>query len=173
MISLDWFDISLSEALGIILTTFGLYVGMMIIVRLNGLRSFAKFSSHDFAVTVAIGSILAAVCIQKEPALLHGLLAIGTFLFLQAMYSYWRLNKSDVFLENQPLLIMEKGEILKDNLKKSKMTEDDLMSKLREANVLQLSEVQAAIFEPSGDISILHGDKEVDPKIMNNVRREY
>ena len=171
--SLDWFDISLTEAIGIILTTLGLYVGMMIIVRINGLRSFAKLSSHDFAVTVAIGSILAAICIQKEPALLHGLLAIATFLFLQALYSYWRLSHPHIHLDNEPLLIMENGKILEDNLKKSKMTKEDLMSKLREANVLQFSEVRAAVFEPSGDISILHGKKEVDKELLENVRRSY
>ena len=55
---------------------------------------------------------------------------------------------------------MRDGKVLKDNLKKSKVTESELQSKLREANVITLSQVKAVILETTGDVSVLHTDKE-------------
>lgn len=143
----------------------------MIMIKINGLRSFAKFSSHDFAVTIAIGSILASTAVSKEPSVIQGALAIGSFLALQALYSKWRLLRSQPYLENSPLFLMKGSEILKDNLKKAKVTEDDLMSKLREANVINLKQVHAVVFEPSGDIAVLHGEGDLDQCIIQDVKR--
>ncbi len=167
---MPWFDINLSQACGIIFTTIVMFFLLMLFIKLNGLRSFAKLSSHDFAVTIAIGSILGAITIQKEPSLLHGALAIMVFLVLQSLYSKWRMHRSYPYLENEPLLLMDGKQILDDNLTKAKITREDLYAKLREANVLQLSQVQAVVLETSGDISVLHGSEKIDEVIMTNVR---
>ena len=76
-------------------------------------------------------------------------------------------------MTNSPILLMENGTILSGNLKKALVSQADLMGKLREANVLQLSEVKAVIFETTGDISVLHTDKEldVDSIIMEDVKK--
>ena len=54
---MDWIKISLGEVAGISISTVLIYFLMLIFVKLNGLRSFSKMSAHDFAVTIAIGSI--------------------------------------------------------------------------------------------------------------------
>jgi uncharacterized membrane protein YcaP (DUF421 family) len=54
------------------------------------------------------------------------------------------------------MMLMDGTQILHKNLKKARVTESDLRSKLREANVLELSQVRAVIFEATGDISVLH-----------------
>ena len=166
---MEWFAISTPEILGIFITTISIYFILLIMIKINGLRSFAKMSSHDFAVTIAIGSILGAITIQKEPSLLQGAFAIGFFLLLQFLYSSWRIFRPQAILENEPLLLMKGSEILYDNLKTAKITENDLMAKLREANVLKQSDVQAVIMESSGDVSVMHGDKTIDDKILQDV----
>ena len=65
-LSMDW-----QQVLGISLSAIGFYIGLMLFTRLMGLRSFSKLSSHDFAMTVAIGSILASTVISDTPALLR------------------------------------------------------------------------------------------------------
>ena len=55
------------------------------------------------------------------------------------------------------------------NLNKTRVTENDLYAKMREANVLQLKEVKLAILEVTGDVSILHGDKQVDDQLLSGV----
>ena len=170
---MDWIVISFEQIIGIALSALVVYVLLLIFVRINGLRSLSKMSAHDFAVTIAIGSILATTVIQKEPSALQGAVSIGILLFLQSMYSLWRLGQKSSPLENNPLLIVDNGEILHENLKKSRITENDLMSKLREANVHQMSEIQAVIFEATGDISVLHSSekKKIDDKILKDVQR--
>ena len=57
---------------------------------------------------------------------------------------------------------MKNGEILYENLSKANVGEGDLIAKLREANVLEFSEVHAVILESTGDMSVLHSDKEIE-----------
>ena len=68
---------------------------------------------------------------------------------------------------------MKDGEIYYDNLKKARVTESDLRGKLREANVIQLSEVRAVVFETTGDVSVLHSaDKKLEDWIIKDVNRK-
>ena len=79
-------------------------------------------------------------------------------------------------MDNEPLLLMKGQTIYHENLKKARVTEDDLYGKLREANVLNLSQVRAVVFESTGDVSVLHGDEsgpELSDEIMSGVQESY
>lgn len=165
----DWFTISLEQMAGITLSVLLIYVTLMLIVRANGLRSFSKMSGHDFAVTVAIGSILATTVVAKEPSILQGVLAIAALLSFQNLFSLWRIKRVKQYLENTPIFLMKGDKILYENLNKNRITEEDLMAKLREANVLRLEDVQAVVLEQTGDISVLHGDKDIDAQILKGI----
>ena len=168
---MDWIRISLGEVVGISISTVLIYFLMLIFVKLNGLRSFSKMSAHDFAVTIAIGSILATVVVQKEPTLMQGAVAMGVFLIIQSLFSGWRMLRPDSVLENKPILLMDGAEILHKNLLIAKITKEDLKAKLREANVLDYSEVRAVVFEATGDISVLHGDKKIHDELLEGIRK--
>ena len=159
--------------LGIFASAFCIYFGLMIFIKVNGLRSFSKMSGHDFAVTVAIGSVFASTIVSKDPSIAQGLMAIASMLIIQSAFSYWRLKRSKPYMENEPLLLMHGSEILYDNLKKVKMTKTDLIAKLREANVLDLSEVKAAVLEQTGDVSILHGSKNLDSVFVGEHQKAF
>ena len=75
-------------------------------------------------------------------------------------------------MTNTPILLMQDGQVFEENLKKCLVSKSDLMAKLREANVLQLSEVRAVVFETTGDISVLHTSENIaiDEEIMNEVK---
>ena len=62
------------------------------------------------------------------------------------------------------------GEFDEDALSANNIRREDMIAKLREANVLQLSEVRAAILETTGDISVLHGKVDVDEVLLRDVR---
>ena len=168
---MEWFTITLSQIGGIAASSVFIYVALLLIVRLYGLRSFSKMSGHDFAVTVAIGSIIASTVTSKSPAVTQGALAIILLLGLQTLFSWWRLHRGSPTIENTPVMIMRDGELLHENLKRVNMTKSDVYAKLREANVLQLSQVRAAVFEATGDVSILHGDTQVDEILLEQIKR--
>lgn len=137
-------------------------------VRIAGLRSFSKMSSFDFATTVAIGSTLATVSLTGQP-LGTGLIVVATLLGVQVLVSRGRLLAGLRFLENQPLLLMHDGEFIDDNLRRSRVTRDDVLAKIRAANAGDLSQVRAVVLETTGDVSVLHGEQDVDPRVLSDV----
>ncbi len=166
-----WFEISLVQVGGIALTTLLIYVLLTLIVRLYGLRTFSKISSHDFPITVAIGSILATTVLSDEPSLTQAVLAIFLLLLWKTIFSFLRIkgfNGGD----NEPLLIGFNGELLIENIHKANLTEHDVYAKIRESNCLNLEQMRAIIFESTGDVSVLHGEKDkFDEKVLQGVRR--
>ncbi len=168
---MSWITLTREDFIATSVSVFAIYLILMIFIKLNGLRSFAKMSSHDFAVTIAIGSIIASVALNQSSSIAQGALAIGVFLLLQSLFSAWRFVRKGVYLENEPLLLMNGSIILDSNLKKAKITEADLIAKLREANVLDFKDVKAVVFESSGDISVIHGSGRFDDYLLKHVTR--
>lgn len=147
---------------------------IVLLTRLNGLRTFSKMSGFDFAVTVALGSVLAsAVMATAASSFWINVGALAALVAVQAAISRVR-ERVPAFksaIDNAPLLLMENGRILEENLVKGQITRGDLMGKLREANALKLSEVRAVVLEDTGDVSVLHGPGEVDAALLDGVRR--
>ncbi|WP_405609692.1 DUF421 domain-containing protein [Polaribacter sp. Asnod1-A03] len=145
----------------IFISCLGVYVIIILLTKIFGKRSFSKMSSFDFACTIAIGSIIASTLLSKSVSLIEGVFGLTIVYLLQGITAY--LRRFQFFrniVDNDPLFLMKNEEILWKNLEKAKVTEGDLRSKLREANVIKLSEVKAVIFETTGDISVLHASEE-------------
>lgn len=146
---------------GLLLTTLAMF-WVVVLVRINGLRSFSKMTNFDFVMTVAIGSLLAGASQSTSwSAFAQTVLAMAALFVVQ--YATARMRKaSDTFeklMQNKPIVLMRDGKILPEALAETRVAEDDLIAKLREANVLDFSEVRAVILETTGDISVLHGNK--------------
>ncbi|APS38454.1 MULTISPECIES: DUF421 domain-containing protein [Salegentibacter] len=156
-----WFEASWTSILAIFLTAAGIYLAIIIFTRIAGKRSFSKMSSFDFAMTVAVGSILATTILSKSVSLIQGIIGLAAVYILQISAAILRrFSWFQEAIDNSPLLLMDGNTILHNNLKKARVTEGDLRSKLREANVLNLSQVRAVVFETTGDISVLHSSDE-------------
>lgn len=154
----------------VIVAAAAIYVAVIFASRLLGLRSFATMSAFDFAMTVAIGSIIAGTATGTAP-LAAGVLAV-TVLF-GAQYLVARLRGATSFdrvVDNTPLLLMAGSRFLDDHLASARLTHDDLLAKLREANVRRFDEVVAVVFETTGDVTVLHGDGPFDPGLLEGVR---
>ncbi|MBV7270586.1 DUF421 domain-containing protein [Winogradskyella luteola] len=156
-----WFYSTDDNVLAILLTAFGTYIALVLLTRISGKRSFSKMSSFDFAMTVSIGSILATVVISKSVSLQSGIAGLISIYAIQMLIAYTRRWKTiRKFMDNKPTLLMRDGKIIEGSLEACKVTTSDLKAKLREANVIQLSEVKAVVFESTGDISVLHGSED-------------
>lgn len=161
----------------VVLSAVVLYVLLILYTRLVGLRSFSKMSGFDFAITIAIGSILASVTLWQKPTLLEGAVALGVLFGLQFVVGNLRKRLPGVthLIDNTPLLLMDGTEVLSDNLRRANMTEADLRAKLREANVTQLEQVRAVVMESTGDVSVLHALPDapaIDDTLLADVQGE-
>ncbi|AFL79765.1 putative membrane protein [Aequorivita sublithincola DSM 14238] len=170
-----WFESSPTSLIAIVLTTIGIYIATIVFTRLAGKRSFSKMSSFDFAMTVAIGSLIATTVLSKSVSLLEGVVGLAAVYLLQIFLAVLRrFDVVEKIVDNQPLLLMDGQNILHTNLRKARVTEADLRSKLREANILELSQVRAVIFECTGDIAVLHSKDEnvkVEDWLLKGVNR--
>ena len=72
-----------------------------------------------------------------------------------------RMNWFKSVIDNTPILLMRGSKIYNENLRKARVAESDLRAKLREANVSNLDQVRAVVFETTGKISVIHTE---DPK---------
>ena len=169
-----WFETTFENAMAIVISCIGIYVAVILYTRIFGKRSFSKMSSFDFAMTVAVGSVIATTILSKSVSLLDGVIGLLAVYLLQFIAAYFRrFQWFQNLIDNKPLLIMKDDIILYDNLKKARVTEGDLRSKLREANVLNFSQVRAVIFETTGDIVVMHtnnSDTELAPWLLQDVK---
>jgi uncharacterized membrane protein YcaP (DUF421 family) len=167
---------TLQEFFWLVVSVLGVFSIIIAITRVFGLRTFAKMSSFDFASTIAVGSVLASVILNTDYSLLKGAVVLVSIIGFQTLFSFL-VRKVDIFKElftNKPQIIMWNGKILYDKLKKCNVGEDDLIAKLREANVHDFNEVKAAVFESTGDVSVIHNkeDKEISYQILTDVSKD-
>lgn len=170
----EWFKFSWTALGAIWLTAIGIYIVVILLTRICGKRSFSKLSSFDFAMTVAIGSIIATTILSKSVSLMDGIIGTIAVYLLQISVAYARRYEGvKKIMDNKPLLLMDGPVILEENLRKGRVTKSDLRAKLREANITELSEVKAVVFESTGDISVLHKshDRPVADFLMEDVAR--
>ncbi len=153
----------------VVLTSAAMLCGLIAYVRIAGLRAFSKMSSFDFAVTVAFGSLLAAVAMSNS-SLVDGLVGAASLLAVQVLVALGRSRAGlSTVVDNRPKLLMAGGRMLDDNLRRTRVTPDDIRAKLREANVLNYDQVQAVVLETTGEISVLHGDGPIDLDLLSDV----
>ena len=158
-----YFGISAEPLMAVFLSAIGIYFSVILFTRLAGKRSFSKMSSFDFAMTIAIGSIIGSTLLLTSVNLITGIAGLASVYLLQQSVAYLRRFPSFAHIvENKPFLLMKGSKILEDNLKRARVTKGDLRAKLREANVLRRTQIKAVVFETTGDISVLHSEKEDD-----------
>lgn len=170
----SWIVTTLGAAFMVVISTLGIYIALILFTRIAGVRTFSKMSSFDFAVTVAIGSLIATTILTKNPPLVQSVVGLGTLFIIQMSIATLR-EKSFVrsIVDNEPILLMNGSQMLTDNMKKAKVTPQDILGKLREANVTQFKQIKAVVMETTGDISVLHHhdeDHELEEKLLEDVR---
>ncbi len=166
-------DLILESVLGTVI----IFILIVVLTRIFGLKSFSKMTGFDFVVTVAIGSILGMSINSSKPSILLGGVILIVLYSLNYLVTLLRFhsNKAEKIIDNNPLLLMENGKIIQENMHASKVTQAELQSKLREANVLKLDQVKAVILETTGEISVLHSSDdtiELEDFILGDVKRK-
>ncbi|CAM3322102.1 DUF421 domain-containing protein [Aequorivita lipolytica] len=174
---MNWIYSSNDPLFQTLIGCFIIFVVIIIFTRISGLRAFAKFTAYDFAFTVAIGSIISST-LTSSTSLAHGAIAIGGLLLITLIFSYLQRKFPALsrLISNAALLLMDGNTILHENLKNARIEENQLITKLREANVLNYDQVFAVVLEATGDISVLHAadsnkNERFDKKLLSGVRK--
>ncbi len=148
------------------------YSILILVLRISGKRSLAKWNAFDFVVTIAFGSIIATILISKDVALVEGIAAFSLLILLQygitsASVEYpWfaRLIKAE------PTLLLHNGEIRQAALKDMRVTESEVKAALRAAGLASYSEAYAVVLETDGSFSVIKTRVQGDNNALSDVR---
>ena len=139
-----------------------LYLILIAVIRLMGKRQIGQMEPSEFVVTMLVAN-LAAIPIQDgEVPLLTGAVPLLTVLGLELVLAAASLRSITLrrLLCGKPVILIENGRILQQNLRKTRITLDELTGHLREKDVLDLQAVQYAILETNGNLSVFPYPKE-------------
>lgn len=133
------------------------YTTLIIFIRISGKRTLAKMNAFDFLVTIALGSCLATVSLNKNIALAEGALVFFTLIFLQFIitWSSVRVKFVKKLVTGKPALLLYKGELLDDAMKRERITIEEIYMKARASGITNLNEVEVIVLETTGDITII------------------
>ena len=133
------------------------YISLLILLRVSGKRTLSKMNAFDLVVTIAIGSTLATVLLNKAVSLADGLLAFALLIGLQFLITFWavRSKKISNWVKGTPALIVYDGEMLPKAMKKERVNEDEVYAALREHGVASIKDAKAMIVETDGSLSVI------------------
>ena len=139
-----------------------LYLILIAVIRMMGKRQIGQMEPSEFVVTMLVAN-LASIPMQDGGIPLHsGLVPILTVLGLELVLSSISLYSIRFrrLLCGKPVILIENGRILRQSLRKTRITVDELTGQLREKDVLDIRTVQYAILETNGNISVFPFSKE-------------
>ena len=133
-----------------------LYLVLISSVRLMGKRQIGQMEASEFVVSMLIADLAAVPMQDIAIPLLSGIVPLLTVLGLELTLSFL-VMKSVVFrrfLCGKPVILIDNGKILQENLRRTRVTLDELMGHLRQKEVLDIRSVQYAILETDGNLSV-------------------
>ena len=142
--------------------TIVLYRIFIAVIRLMGKRQIGQMEASEFVVTMLVANLAAIPMQDGAIPLFSGAVPILTVLGVELLLSALSLRSLKVrkLLCGKPVILIENGNILQQNLRKTRVTLDELTGHLREKDVLDLRSVQYAILETNGNLSVFPYPKE-------------
>ncbi len=134
-----------------------LYTLVVLTMRLMGKRQIGELQPYEFVITIMISDLASLPMQDQRLPLLQGIVPIITLLFIKTIITQVELKIQSVrdYLDGAPCILIYKGKINYEALKKQQLNIDELFEEMRLANYFNLDEIQYAILENSGQLSIL------------------
>ena len=142
------------EYLKIIFSTTVVYFFIIFALRLFGKKELAQLTTVDLVFILLISNAVQNAMVGPNSTLMGGIVAAGT-LFMWDYILKLLLYKLDKMIQGNPILLIYKGSVREDNMKKAKITFEELYEALREHGASEIKEVDLAILERDGNISVL------------------
>jgi uncharacterized membrane protein YcaP (DUF421 family) len=130
---------------------------LFMVTKILGKKQLSQLSFFEYVAGISIGSIGAELVTGLERNIMHGILAIIIFTGIPLLAGMLSLKSKKFrdFMEGKGTVFIKNGKVMEDNLKKERYTTDELLELLRQKNVFQVADVEFAVLEASGDLSIL------------------
>ena len=130
---------------------------ILVLVRVMGRRELSKMEPFDLIVLIVIGDLVQQGVTQQDYSVTGAVLAVGTIAVLAVFMSWlsFRFARVRPVLDGRPVVLVEKGSPIADNLRRERITLDELSAQARLNGIASLEEVQWAVLETGGQISFI------------------
>ena len=153
-------DIFQNNYVQIILSSIVVYLFVILAIRFFGKKELSQLSVIDLVFVLLISNSVQNAMVGSDSTLLGGLVAAATlfivnYIFKQFMYHFPKFSR---LIQGESVLLIYKGKPIRENITKSMLTMDELMEAIREHGVRAIEDVDLAILEVDGNISVLSND---------------
>ena len=145
------------EILDVILRCLLSLITLFLVTKMIGKKQVSQFSLFDYVIGISIGNFAAEMSINLKSEYLHGIIAVivfGLVAYLVSILTLKNLKARKLFI-GDPTILIENGNVIYKNLKKTKFDINDLLEECRINGYFDLSEIDYALMEANGKISFL------------------
>ena len=141
----------------IVLRAVVIYVVVFAFTRALGRRELSTLQPFDLILLIVIGDLIQSGVTQNDLSVTGVLLILRTIGCLQVLTSYiaFRFRRVRPILQGEPIVLVENGKLIERNMRRERLTLDDLAEKARLSEIESMAEIRWAVLETNGDISFI------------------
>lgn len=143
--------------LEIIVRALSAFVMLIAITRILGKKQISQLTFLEFVIGITLGELAGFISTDVEENFLHGVIALMVWFIVPLGLEFLVLKskKLRTLLEGSGRVMVKEGKVLEDNLKKERMSADELLEQMRVKNVFNVADVEFAVLETNGELSVL------------------
>jgi len=133
------------------------FLFILLLTRIVGRRELSSLEPFDLIMLVTIGDLVQQGVTQNDFSVTGMLLAVGTIALFTVLFSYlpWKFQVLRPVLEGIPVILIEDGKVIERNLKRNRLTQEEVAAAARVQQIASLADVRWAVLETSGQISFI------------------
>ncbi|AGY78018.1 hypothetical protein WX45_00173 [Clostridium ljungdahlii DSM 13528] len=141
----------------LLLKTTVTFIVLLTLARILGNKQMSHLTFFNYITGITIGSIAANIISIGNKPFINDLIGLTWWCILTALTGYINLKSGNIrsIIDGQPTILIKRGEIMKQSLSSSRLNMDDLSMLLRKQNIFSITEVEYAILEPDGNLSVM------------------
>ena len=134
-----------------------LYAFVVFLMRVMGRRELSSLSPLDLVLLIVLGDAIQQGMTQDDYSVTGAVIAVSTIAVVQVGISYlsFRSRRARRVLEGEPVIIIEDGKLIERNLKRERLTEDEIAEEMRTQQIASVEDVEWGILESSGNMSFI------------------
>jgi uncharacterized membrane protein YcaP (DUF421 family) len=134
-----------------------LFVFVWLVTRAVGRRELSTLEPFDLILLVVIGDLIQQGVTQNDFSVTGGMLAVGTVGAMTVLFSWlaFRFPRVQPILEGDPVILVERGKTIDRNLRRNRITLEELAAQARLNQIAHLADVEWAVLETGGNISFI------------------
>jgi uncharacterized membrane protein YcaP (DUF421 family) len=141
----------------IVFRAIALYAFVVFVMRVIGRRELSSLSAIDLVMLIVLGDAIQQGLTQDDYSVTGAVIAVSTIAAVQVGSSYlsFRSKRARRILEGEPIVIVQDGKLIERNMKRERLTEDEVAEEMRAQQIASVGEVAWGILESDGTMSFI------------------